>query len=201
MVQQVVGAELFHVTRALDYNTHPPLTVGATLDVGQQHNPFFAFFEQPRRYSVNVDGQEVWVPAMKFLSGVREGSITPNQLPFDAWQIANHFMLLSRELAFEQVRLKERSDAPSRLTCLWCADTLEGARYWANRLGGNATIVKLSATGTIHRVNAALLMGDSEPYSETIRKASEYWQGYGGDEGEPEVLFAGTAKVVSLSPS
>jgi Protein of unknown function (DUF2441) len=78
----------------------------------------------------------------------------------------------------EEVRREIAPDAPSRQRCLWLADSLEEARAWQVRLGGaSARILRLNVSGGVHRADAALLLGDSEPLSQTYARARSYWRG------------------------
>lgn len=64
--------------------------------------------------------------------------------------------------------------------------------------GGAGKIVELEASGTIIRVDAALLLGDAEGLEETYRKARSYWRGEVSDKPEPELLFAGAATITMV---
>jgi hypothetical protein len=67
-------------------------------------NPFFRFYEvYQRSYRVtqNPQGTVIEVPAMTFLRRVKEGSITTDSLPTVAFEAANHFLMLARELVWE----------------------------------------------------------------------------------------------------
>lgn len=115
------------------------------------------------------------------------------------WQrthIAQHYIMLVRELVTEEVRKARFDRLPSRQTCIWASEDLGLARFWVQRLNGPAQIAELEVTGAIHRADSALLLGDSEPFSETYQNAEAYWRGDTSSKAEPEVLFAGQARVV-----
>ncbi len=198
MAEVVKDRECFHVTRPLPYNNHSPLESGAIVYVGAEHNPFFGFYEKVRAYPVTtVDGQ-VMCPAIKFLKSVRDGTISGPNFTQVAVEVAEHYVMLCRELIMEQVRKEAAPNAPSRQTCLWLADTVDEARAWHARLGGTGAIARLRLNGTIHRADASLLLGDSEPLTETYARARKYWLGEQSNAPELETLFSGTAKIVKI---
>ncbi|BAV45198.1 hypothetical protein MesoLj113a_47190 [Mesorhizobium sp. 113-1-2] len=199
MLERVVDVELFHVARtALTYNERPAMTVGSIIEAGPAHNSFFGSFERPVAFSVPINGKQQMVPAVELLFRIQKGEFATAALPKMAWDTANHFKNLSRELLMEIVRMKEAADAPSRMKSLWTTDTLGQALEWSKILGGPATIFSLRATGKVFRTDAALLMKDSEPYSVSLHRASEYWAGKARDQKEPEILFEGIAIVDAI---
>jgi len=184
----------FHVTRVVPYNQNAPLSVGVALHLGATHNPFFAFYEQPRKYNVTLnDGSVVWSPAIRFLKAVRAGEVNCPQLPQIAVEVSEHYLMLVRELVTEEVRRLIAPNLPSRQTCLWATDDLDQARHWVGRLGGGARVVRLDVRGRRHRADAALLLGDSEPLSQTYARATQYWQGEKTAQPELELLISGAA--------
>jgi hypothetical protein len=50
----------------------------------------------------------------------------------------------------------------------------------------------------IHRARETFLLGDSEPMSETIRKARQYWLGIVEDLATEEVIFEGRVSVMEV---
>lgn len=186
------------MSRALPYNGHAPLDVGMSLEIGIAKNPFFGFYQDVRAYPVTTANGEVQVRAIKFLTSVRDGTINCAVLPQIAAEVAEHYLILCRELIMEEVRQELVPKAPSRQYCLWLADTLDEAQRWRTRLGGSGQIAQLSVTGTIHRTDAAHLLGDSEPLTETYKRARAYWRGDKSSQPELETLFSGTATVVDL---
>ncbi|MHB8886531.1 MAG: DUF2441 domain-containing protein [Methylovirgula sp.] len=198
MVEQIAGGEFFHVTRDLPHNQHAPLTIGVMLEAGSKLNPFFGFFEGVRSYPVTTPAAAVRMPAIKFLKSVSRGEINCPTLPKIAADVAEHYLLLAREIIMEQVRREIVPDAPSRQTCLWLTDTIDAARVWGARLGGDYRIARLKVRGIIQRADAALLLGDSEPLSKTYDRARAYWEGQYTARPEAETLFSGSAEVVEL---
>lgn len=198
MPKKVMDLELLHVTCNHFYSNESPLKDGDRIEVGVRNNPFYSFYEQGRSYPVNTQDGEIHVPAIKFLSAVARGEISCPKLSEISVEVAQHYVMLSRELIMEQVRREVASEAPSRQSCLWMTETLEEARYWQRRLIRESRIVRLRVTGTIHRTDASLLLGDSEPISVTFSRARSYWLGEHTDNPEPEILFQGTASVIEI---
>jgi len=201
VTHNVVEQAFFHVTRKVIYNPHVPLTVGCALEAGTRHNPFFAFYDNVRAYPVRRNGIEEQLPAIAFLKGVANGNIQCPTLPQIALETVQHYANLSREIIMEQIRKEVAPGAPSRQNCLWVADSLDGARWWQSRLGGESTIVRLRATGAAHKADAAFLLVDTEPLSTTIDKAKLYWLGRQTEAPEFETLFSGRAVVEEVLPN
>ena len=171
--------------------------MGDAVEVGGSYNPFFGFYENVRSYPVTLlDGTVVRVPAIKFLTSVQNGEVTPGNLPVMAVEIAQHYLMLARELLFEEVRLREGPHLPSRKTCLWASDTAEQARFWLSELGGNGRILRLQVLGARHLADSNLLLGDSEPLAETYQKAALYWQSGLTNNPKMETLICGKVTVL-----
>ena len=194
----VTNREFFHVTRIVAYSAHPTLAVGSEIEAGTLPNPFFAFYEGARAYSVNTPTGTVDVPAIRFLKEVRNGNIDCPELKTIAVDIARHFVMLTRELLMEQVRRDVNPKAPSRQRCIWLSDNADEAKFWRAKLSPNGRILRLNATGKIHRGDAALLLADSEPISHTLDSARSYWSGKHSEKPELETLFEGRAMVVQV---
>lgn len=120
----------------------------------------------------------------------------PNVADFGL-EVAQHYLMLARELIMEEVRLRVAPAAPSRKTCLWASESEDGARFWLKRLGGEGgRLLKLNVEGAWHAADANLLLGDSEPLSETYARAEKYWHGDVSLSSEPELLIAGDVEVL-----
>jgi hypothetical protein len=198
MVEQVKDRKLYHVTLTKPYKQ--AFTANQVVRVGEAYNPFFGFYEGSREYPVTqADGSVLQVKAVAFLRQARDGLINSPQLPTIATEVATHYVMLCRELLMEEIRRGEFNDKPpSRQRCLYGCDTLEEARYWNERIGENGTICELTCTGSIHRADARLLLGDSEPLSVTKDRARAYWRGEAGQNPEFETLFVGDATVTGF---
>mgnify|MGYP000120106383 CR=1 FL=1 len=196
MVKTVENGIFYHVAHNKNYVRREHLSEGSVFTVGHETNPFFGYYDKARTYRVQKDGETIAVPALKFLRDAKRGRITGGDLPKQAYNIANHYSMLARELIMEEVRRDIAPEAPSRKTCLWVVDDLGLAAYWQRKIGGKSRLVKLSLTGTTHRGDAKFLMNESEPLEATYEKARSYWLGIQTDNALPEILFAGTATVI-----
>ena len=175
---------LFHVTVTKPYKQ--AFASGQNVHIGASDNPFFQFYEGARSYPVNDNGMMVNVKAVRWLRLVRDGLIAPHPgiLPTIALEIAEHYVMLCRELIMEELRRDEfGSKPPSRQSCIYACDTLEEAKYWRDGIGDNgSSVCELSCTGTIHRADAGLLLGESEPLSVTRERGRRYWRGETSDQ-------------------
>ncbi|MFZ1885351.1 MAG: DUF2441 domain-containing protein [Rhodoplanes sp.] len=200
MVEQVKDHKLYHVTVTKPYKQ--AFTANQVVYIGDTDNAFFGFYEGAREYPVNENGAIVQVKAVAWLKRVRAGTIQPDSpqiLANIAAEVTEHYVMLARELIMEELRITEfNSEPPSRQRCLFGCDSLEEARYWDQRIGGNGTICELTCTGKIHRADARLLLADSEPLSVTRDRARKYWRGEAGDNPEWETLFVGDATVTGF---
>ncbi|MCX7310322.1 MAG: DUF2441 domain-containing protein [Alphaproteobacteria bacterium] len=168
--------------------------------IGEAHNPFFAFYESASDYPVTMqDMSVVQVKALKFLNQVKAGTLNCPTLATIAVEVTSHYVMLCRELIMEEIRVEEfNAEPPSRQRCLYACETLDEAKYWNQRIGEDGTICELTCTGILHRADARLLLGDSEPLSVTRDRARQYWRGDAGENPELETLFEGDATVTSF---
>ena len=195
MIGQVTNHKLYHVTLTKPYKQ--AFVVNQSVKIGDAYNPFFGFYEGAREYPVTqADGSILQIRAVAFLRQARDGQINSPQLATIATEVAVHYVMLCRELIMEEIRRDEfNSVPPSRQRCLYGCNTLDEARYWNQRIGESGTICELTCTGSIHRADARLLLGDSEPLSLTRDRARAYWRGDVGQNPEMETLFVGNATV------
>lgn len=198
MVERVSGLKLFHLTETKPYKQ--AFALGQVVKIGESDTPFFGFYEGSRTYPV-TDPNGITIPmrALEFLKQVEAGHVTCPNLPTIAVEVAKHYVMLCRELIMEDIRLSEfNGEPPSRQRCLYTCESLEQARYWKQLVGMGSTVCELTCTGTIHRVDASLLLGDSEPLSVTLDRARRYWRGDAADSPQWETLFVGVAEVTGF---
>lgn len=198
MVERISGRKLFHLTETKPYKQ--ALVRDQVVTTGESYTPFFGFYEGSRSYPVTLgSGTTVHVPAVDFLKQVRDGNINCPMLPTIAAEVAQHYVMLCRELIMEDIRLAEfKGEPPSRQRCLYACDSVDEARYWKQLVGPESTVCELTCTGTIHRADASLLLSDSEPLSITKERARRYWRGEAGDSPQWETLFVGEATVTGF---
>ena len=194
-------SDYFHINRRASWSPYEPLKAGDEFDVGRETNPYFRFFET-ERFVVPVtlqDGSSIESPAVKFLGAAARGEVPHPNLPRLAHDVATHFVTYLREVIWENVRRDEFPELPSRQRCLWLIPTLEGVKYWLERMKPNGyQVLRVQVTGRIHRANELYLLGDSEPMSQTIEKARLYWSGSFPEGGQEEILFEGRVKVIEV---
>ena len=199
MAEAIESKKLYHVTVGTLYKA--ALTANQVLNIGASVNPYFGFYENAREYPITENGNVVHVKALAWLKHVRAGTINPAStqiLATIAAEVAQHYVMLARELIMEELRISEfQEDPPSRQRCLYVAETIEGARRWKTMVGGG-TICELTCTGSAHRADANLLLEDSEPLSVTRDRARRYWRGEIGADPLLETLFVGKATVTAF---
>lgn len=204
MVEAITEQSFFHINSTANLSPHDLMRRGLFIEVGNQTNPFFRFYETYQRtYAVTDTNTSVvhQVPAIKFLRCIKDGTVTSNMLPTIAVETAKHFLMLARELVWENVRLAEFPDAPSRQRCIWLIRTLEDTKRWISQMGFQPNcywVVQVRGTGRILDVDANLLAGDSEPLPTWYEKARAYWMGKKSENPLPEVLFEGTIRVEEI---
>jgi hypothetical protein len=138
MVERVSGRKLFHLTETKPYKN--AFVADQVVQIGESYTPFFGFYEGARTYPVTVEnGTTVQVPAVKFLKQVLAGNIKSQMLPTIAAEVAQHYVMLCRELIMEEIRLAEFDGRPpSRQRCLYACESVEEARYWKQLVGQGA---------------------------------------------------------------
>jgi hypothetical protein len=173
------------------------------IKAGIEDNPFFRFYETTLVYPT-IDGNTggtININAVEWLFRVRDGTIAPapGALAEKAVEVSQHYLMLSRELLLEQIRIEDFSgQPPSRQKCLFLCDTLEEARAWCTLLGAQGAICELSCTGRIHRGDSRLMVKISEPLSVTREKGRAYWRGEASADPRIEILFEGDALVSAI---
>jgi Protein of unknown function (DUF2441) len=107
-----------------------------------------------------------------------------------------------REVIVEMVRLKEYSQYPSRLSCLYAAKTYEDVLKWKQIFDSFnrkvLQIVKLKVVGNYFEGDGDLLpKEDGISFSKKMEQAREYWNGNTSNE-LPELLINGKIEVVEI---
>ena len=112
----------------------------------------------------------------------------------------NNDAFVMRELALEDVRKNKYSDYPSRLNCLYITKEKESAFEWGNILKRNKKqckqILTLECTGDLFIGDGNLMRRQNLSYQKHLENAEKYWNQ--STCIEPEYLFYGTAKVISI---
>ncbi len=106
-----------------------------------------------------------------------------------------------RELVFEEIRVKEFPDAPSRRTALYVTDKA-GLEYWMTWFTNNPRtkfIYRALCSGLIHRGSQEFLDSDIVSYSFYTQEARNYWSGANVNGCvNTEFLFQGKWQVLEL---
>ncbi|WP_430227677.1 DUF2441 domain-containing protein [Paraburkholderia tropica] len=124
---------------------------------------------------------------------------------YDAKIMKYSYQVMLREAVFESMRLKNFPSLPSRYSCLFLSDTLEGAHKWAARIPqeGERQILKLQLLdGQLHRTNESHLPIEHLNIAELELWAGKYWNGLAGNR-LTELLFCGhltVKEIISMPP-
>ena len=118
-------------------------------------------------------------------------------------QYVYHSCLVIRELVLENIRLKEYTNHPSRLECLYCVESIEDARKWIeplkrmDRHNPPLQIVKLKAKGKLFKGDGNLMLRNTFSIDSKIEMAHKYWNAETNSDNE-ELLFIGDVEVVKI---
>ncbi|WP_341517863.1 DUF2441 domain-containing protein [Bacillus paramobilis] len=107
-----------------------------------------------------------------------------------------------RETIVEMVRLQEFPEYPSRLSCLYAANSYEDALKWKALFDSYnrevLQVVKLRVIGHCFEGDGNLLpKEDGIPFSQKIEQAREYWRGNVSNE-LPELLINEKIEIVKI---
>ena len=107
-------------------------------------------------------------------------------------ELDHHLMVALRELALEEVRQKEFLDRPSRLACLYVAETREEAEKWAGLFAewGRPTyhVVKLRIRGRLFAADARNCFDATCHREENFRLARRYWENRPNAQNQPPII-------------
>lgn len=200
---RVENQKYFHINSNANGSPYDLMRSGTNLSIGETTNPFFRFYETyTRSYPLRKkDGTTEALSCINFLRNVKLGNINPDDLPSMALEVAHHFLMLSRELIWENIRLNEFGNFPSRQKCLFLIKDMDHLDKWKNTLNFHPNffqVCKVSATGLAFEADSKFLPNDSEPLPIWYDKAQRYWRGETTDDPLPEILFIGTITVENI---
>ena len=115
-------------------------------------------------------------------------------------QAAKYYSELLKEYIFEEVRLNEFSDKPSRKNCMFLVpfeiDILEYGKKMNFDLT-NKTMIEIETMedAKIHFADITLLNCNNLIHDEKVEKAKEYWKGTELINLNTEILFRGHFKI------
>jgi len=141
----------YHIQRA-NY-LFPKWEKGQTYFIGKNKNPFVSFFdkngkaicdpEKGRLYNVNYIA-DCMIDYIN--NGTKEPAISPfyhfdpNKTLLELRDTLNHYLRLTREIVFEEVRKDFFPDLPSRHRCIWVIrddeNLCNAIKYWWSQLHG-----------------------------------------------------------------
>lgn len=163
----------------------------------------------------NLQNKGIQLTWLKYLDYLIENFET-HKTPPDNWHdlLKNMtytcYNLNSRywEKIFEEIRIENYSDLPSRLSCLYLADKENIERWHKKALDDleavSLPIYELSVTGDIHYADGAWLEVDVVSENEYHQAAHKYWKGRkhtNSDETIMEILFCGNVDIVKKHSS
>lgn len=100
------------------------------------------------------------------------------------------------ELATELIRKAQFPHMPSRMTCLYASETLDGARTFATRCNVAESHILLVEAAQFHRLDMHMLsLGPTIASSMNI--LTKYWQGAASSDPFWEILIHGPVQVIS----
>jgi hypothetical protein len=102
-----------------------------------------------------------------------------------------HYLQWIQEEIFENVRLNNFSDLPSRQKCLWICSYEDLPYWWGKFENACKKILKISATGIIHKADGHFIVADTFSINEIEKRAFDYWSGLIQNKDEIEYLFQG----------
>lgn len=165
----------YHIYTDAEHNIDfPHLVEGITLEIGDNHNPYsFRNKNSATRVAPGISNQD----------------------------ITSSYISMLRESVFENVRLTEFPELPSRKNCLWVTDDIEVAKYWVKRIphSGNKKIFELElAEGNVHETWEGHLTNHMENIAELEQRAFSYWRGEKPKDipGQREIVLQGTIKIL-----
>lgn len=193
----------YHINTKPPYSDHPFMQPGSTYSFDSDNfNPFFNYYE------VSSDSWAIPIPQLgkdNKLSSIDSLDLTANLMggrfgdfPRRAYEIANHYRVLARELVFEKVRVEKFYCAPSRRNCIFLFDSENDIQKWKNAIGTSVRqyqVLVVRAIGNILRVDSNNLPKGNEPFSEWESKAYKYWNCELTDDPSIEVLAEGQVTV------
>jgi len=190
-----------HENESIFYHvvTRNKMSVGQIIHFDQdQKNTLYRFFFEKEQ--LNSKGEDF----IQILYGNRtdEGLHLNNEDADVAMKYISQTIRAVRETIVEMVRVQEFPQYPSRLSCLYAAESYEDALKWKalfESFNRNVLqIVKLRVEGAIFVGDANLLpKEDGVPFSKKIEQAREYWSGNVTSELS-EVLINGKIEVIEI---
>lgn len=193
---------------------------GQELTFGRELNRWTTGFLDLQAFSVSVT-QPVRLEGGKIAAGIapvhemarsvvlahrgkelsQDGYVRFNNDLVDALKVTrdalNESLLFVRELIFEQVRLAEFADKPSRRCCVFLApDTQDAFDYWRPLNGGNSVAYRVLVEGNVHTAAEIWTGLDVASLGEFQQRARNYWSGANAETLPAEIIAEGKVTVL-----
>lgn len=131
--------------------------------------------------------------------------IYDNPSKYENVELDHHTQVALRELAMEEVRLKEYPNYPSRLASLYVSQTLEEAEKWYDCFIGlgrkTYQIVKIEVDGNSFTGDACNCFKGTINKEENLKLSKAYWEGKDNTRGKTpiyETIINGKIKVIEI---
>ncbi|TYS52105.1 DUF2441 domain-containing protein [Bacillus infantis] len=181
------------------------LVTNSKMEIGQriyfdssQKNTLYRFFFE--REQTNSKGEDF----IKILFGnyTNEGLNLDKENADTAIKYMGRTIRAIREVIVEMVRLQEYPQYPSRLSCLYAAESYEDVLKWKGIFESYnrkvLQIVRLRVLGKSFKGDGDLLpKEDGAPFARKIEQAREYWKG-SSNSVLPEILIDGRIEVTEI---
>lgn len=198
----------YHVNKFLDWEE------GFEFLVGEEPSPqYMSLMSREALYDTN-DGSSEQYPLTYVAAGFqyhKETGSAPPQFPqnidlkkgkiFSATLNGfKDFVLITRELIFEEVRKEKFPDKPSRRNAFHIIkDDKAAVAFWLPKIASpEHKLYKLEVTGKAHIGNVDYLGNDSVSPMMTRWNAYQYWLGAEKDVESNEIMFEGAVKVLGV---
>ncbi len=114
--------------------------------------------------------------------------------------LIKEYAIYMRETIFEEVRLKQYQELPSRRSCIYVCEK-KSLNYWYDKLPGDKRIFRIRLNGNIHKANENYLATEYLPGEEIYKNAYNYWEGSKESNSIcEEILFEGDITILEEIP-
>lgn len=124
---------------------------------------------------------------------------------YEGVELEHHTAVALRELAMEEVRLRDFPQYPSRMACLFVSETFAEAEQWAEFFANDCRrptyhIVKLIVHGNLFAGDACNCFDGTPDREKNLAMAGNYWRLGPNGEGRPvrELLADGDIEVAEI---
>lgn len=174
-----VKNEIFYHVQNLDQPAlKSPWKVADTMIIGENLNPYTYILEHGLS---NHPKRDIWLQ-----------------------QNLAHFYKCTREAVFEEIRLHNFTNYPSRRNCLWVIENKQSSiDYWWNHFKSTSSypdklsLLKLKLSGEVFQASQNHLTSTLTPVNEIREQAFKYWMGQDAEKNS-EILFTGTLEVLEI---